>query len=144
MFCEQLKTLNTQDLYDILHLVSKVKDREYTVKDYAEFLRVCAPNLGVFVVREGGDHRIVGFLQAVRPFVLSKKKAYITIVAKRPCVPLEFCHIILKMAEEWMMSLGADRWECETHRAIKPLARRYKLHQLNGARIVGRYIDVAR
>jgi hypothetical protein len=124
LYCSQITHLDADLLFEILGLVEKIKDRPFSLKQYAAFISGFFDNIGLFGIFDGRN--LVAYLQCEPPHPLNPEKAFVN-VAVNTGAPKEKGKELLRMAERWMKEKGATKWLLYTRRNPAVFKRAWQL-----------------
>lgn len=116
---------NYKDLLWLVVLASKIPNAPYSKKDYLKHLNNGADYENGFFVAKDKRGDIVSMIEVMSPDILDKKVGFLLIGSSQPEVTIETNKKVLKLAEEWLKTLGADSWTAQSLRSPRAWLKRY-------------------
>lgn len=126
IYIDKMKTVTASQLADILNLFRDIPGRTCSCANFMEFILNNWENIGFFAALKE-DESICGFLLASGPSLLEPKIGYIYYAATNKDCPRSVSRDAVKKAEQWLLSLGANRWRCTTVRKSNAFNKAYGL-----------------
>ena len=117
----QLTNPMDKDIAEVLNLFRGIPGRTCTASAYLKYLHLNWANVGLFVVYK--DDEIVAFTQSESPGILDPKAAWLPFSHRGTGCPRKEAEAIVKLAEEWMVQLGATHWKMTTTRNVAAMER---------------------